>query len=919
MRVVLLAVALVLALCAPATCQEKSADWIGIQSEDAAAPKTVVYHKSFGLDFSVDQAYLKFTCHTPMDFGGTQYRGFVNGFEGARGSFWEDVQYIDASGVLHKGGNSIDIEVTWVPNGVSGPILVKLVAVGKDEEGDERSVTIRSDETWTYTIGKFDITHIVTPSGPGKKVTVAGPADSWEHAKSPLVLPKINTSTVVGVTDVGVKGGNAGSLYQFNLVRDYSDKFYFLKPLGYQSVEDYIFGQANYKRPGQWFWGYDRKIAHNQEIAGFDFTVYPWVWVPAEWYRREHNPVMARCLEHNQEGFGISLWSPRLIKLNEDMYADLKANLGLAVKFVYPGIYGDFGEAHYMAGWNPWMQPEPEHQHPGFWSGDDLAVADFRNKMLGNYGTLEALNAAWGSHYSSQDEIAYPRLDGSDRRRRTLDFVNWYYDCMTDFTARVCAIAKKHFPDVLIAPKLGCGDENPMWGQDNSAICEALSENGVGVRSTHGSSPNFAVRRISSACKLYGNDFETETAGGTNRNDAVKKFFIDASNGCSAIFEYPNAMLEVADIFSQCRRHLRGEHPITEVALFFPTSWHRCNLRVGYPPKIVQAAEEIRDILDFDVVDENMVLDGALAGYRVLAMFDGDFTEQVVYDAISDWVDNGGTLLMLSDQLPFTNVEGDQLPPTDLAVVAKSGEISRDQGNGRITVWTGELLGYYNIIHGAAFPDSARGIDGKSDGVWSSLFKDHALYLNNTASPVTVSEDISEDFARRVGLHYRPEYLKYSIQIPAKSIVAHFFDKPSVEFALECEEMDGADKHPIDAIHKGGCGAPGRVVRVAPDNYLRTRFRVEHDAVYAFCCLVDGGSAQLEIDGRKVADIQGPAGPHGYMYPPNAKLRLKRGEHLLILRFGKGRHLADKVMVTTDTDLAGFAYGFIDPKADQSW
>jgi len=65
--------------------------------------------------------------------------------------------------------------------------------------------------------------------------------------------------------------------------------------------------------------------------------------------------------------------------------------------------------------------------------------------------------------------------------------------------------------------------------------------------------------------------------------------------------------------------------------------------------------------------------------------------------------------------------------------------------------------------------------------------------------------------------------------------------------------------------------------------------------------------------------VTGGAGPHDYMYPLTGIQHLRPGKHKLVLRFGEGDYLADKVMVTTDTGLAGFAYGFIDPQADQTW
>lgn len=909
-------------LCTAASAQEKLADWIGIQPGGVAAQGSVVYHKTVKLDFKVDEAYLKFTCYTPMDYGGTSCKAFVNGIEGANGSYWQDAQLVNVSNVLTNGDNLIDIEVNWTQDGTSGPIVAKLVAHGKDTDGNEQSAIVRSDDSWVYFPGTYSPAKTRDKST-HKKVAVIGSVNTWQAAQNPMVLPKLSPDTVVGVTDVKIKGGNAGSMYQFNTVRDCGDKFYFLKPLGYTSIEDYIYGQSIYQYPGVWSWGYDKQIAHNHEITGFNFTVYPWVWIPAEWYRKQENPPMVRCIEHGREGFGISLWSPLLLEFNEKLYSELGSNFGDSIRAIYPGIYGDFGETQYMAGWNTWLDPKPEHAHAGFWVGDDLAKQDFRDKMLSRYADLDSLNRAWGTAFKTNDEIAYPKLDGSAPRRYALDFIDWYYDCMTDFTAKVCEIAKKHFPLTPIAPKLGCPDENPMWGQDNSAIPEALAKIGVGVRSTHGSSPNFAVRRISSACKLYGNRFETETASGTNRKNAAKKFFIDASCGCAEVFEYPDAMLRVADIFSTNRRWLRGEHSITDIALFFPTSWHRCNLRKGYPPRLVQAAEEIRDLLDFDVIDENMALDGALANYRVLAMFDGNFIEQAAWDAIRRWIEAGGTLVMLCDQLPFTNIEGGQLPPSELMAEAESGEITRQFGKGRIIAWAGDWenrQNYYNVIHNAAFGETP-GTDSAVDNVWTSLFKNQLLFLNNSDHPVTVSGNIPESQAKRFGLVFDAKRLMFKVEVPPNATSVHFLDKPFAEMALECEAMKGAEKFHTSGIGSG-CGQPGFAVRIEKNGRLSGEFRVQDDAKYAFAVLADPvgeGRAFLRVDGRQVAEIKGPSGPHKFMYPLAYKIKLRRGRHSVELRFEQGAWLADKIMLTTDTDLAGFAYGFTDPKADQIW
>ena len=182
----------------PAVTRADVASWVKVKSEDAKPSGTVVYHKRFNVDFNIEEAYFKFTCYTIMDSAGTRYHAIVNGAEGAACSYWPDVQYMNLSKALRSGDNDIDIEVTWTPTGVSGPVVAKLFVTGKDKDGKPREMALITDDTWQYSIGKW-----VPQKDPGRsysKVEVVAPADSWASAKNALVLPKINTSTVVGVT-----------------------------------------------------------------------------------------------------------------------------------------------------------------------------------------------------------------------------------------------------------------------------------------------------------------------------------------------------------------------------------------------------------------------------------------------------------------------------------------------------------------------------------------------------------------------------------------------------------------------------------------------------------------------------------------------------------------------------------------------
>ena len=282
---------------------------------------------------------------------------------------------------------------------------------GKDKDGKEKSVEVRSDDSWVYDTGKFDLRQDTKPTKTPGQVAVLGAAGAWEGLSSPLVMPKLDAGALVGVTGVGLSAGDAGSKSQFSHVRDLSDRFYVLNALGCRAMEGRIFGQTIYQPPGQWFWGYDKEVERSLERAGFDYCAEPWVWQPPDWY----------ATAHGLGGGPLSIWNPDLDRFNQEVYSGLKENFPDRIKSICAGIHGDSGEAAFPMGLS-----DSSGRYADFWVGDAFARADFKSGMLKKYGSLDALNAAWRTAFSSESDIAYPKLDGSDGRRYVVDFVDWY-------------------------------------------------------------------------------------------------------------------------------------------------------------------------------------------------------------------------------------------------------------------------------------------------------------------------------------------------------------------------------------------------------------------------------------------------------------------------------------------------------------
>lgn len=335
----------------------------------------------------------------------------------------------------------------------------------------------------------------------------------------------------------------------------------------------------------------------------------------------------------------------------------------------------------------------------------------------------------------------------------------------------------------------------------------------------------------------------------------------------------------------------------------------------------------MRDIMDFDVLDENLITDGALEKYKVLIMTDGNFLERETFESILAWITDGGILFLTDQQMALETIEGEKLPIPKVSNDNKLNLFSIGEGN--IYIWNDNWdnrLEYYNTIH-SVYNQSLgvsrySGIDGKNDGVWTTLFKNRLLFYNHSNKPISITENISTEYANKLGLEYKPEFLSFNIEIPGKSVAAWFLDRPFYEFVLECEKMRGANNKNTIKVNNGGPEKLGRAVKLRVGESISISFETKYDAIYGFVPVIKpekGAKIILELNGKKIADCNGPAGYHNYMYPIIAKELLTAGKHKLIIKVEKGEYTADKVIITTDTQLAGFAWSFFYPDIDQSW
>lgn len=100
-------------------------------------------------------------------------------------------------------------------------------------------------------------------------------------------------------------------------------------------------------------------------------------------------------------------------------------------------------------------------------------------------------------------------------------------------------------------------------------------------------------------------------------------------------------------------RSVRTTYPGIDTALFFSTTSHRLDtsrdsngLFKGYPDGLVDIAEGLRDITDYDVLDERLTDDGFLDEYNVLVWPIGLVTEARTLQTVRRWIDRGGILIV---------------------------------------------------------------------------------------------------------------------------------------------------------------------------------------------------------------------------------------------------------------------------------
>ena len=515
--------------------------------------------------------------------------------------------------------------------------------------------------------------------------------------------------------------------------------------VGAQSIEDYVGWAVVEPENGRWDWSAYRNNAKMIAGCGLSYTPFVWIQNLPRWVRSDPSYPRARCVEHGLECEALSVFSTNTMQIYDRFFARMASDFGERIDLLRIGAPNDFGETAYPVGAATFAFPD-RHIHPGFWVDEADARAHFAETMRAKYGAVAALNRAWGTQFASFDRLGYP--PDASRRRWWLDFVNWYHDAHTEKMGEIFDVVAARFPSTPLKMNLGFPNERIAYGQDISGLVKAVSKRRQQLRTPTGPSvPFFYTKRVATAVHFYGlTGFSSEPQDGeVPVKDIAYAAFKDLTTAVTSHFDYVPNMVRGKDSIEAERLLWRGKYPETDTALFFSTTAHRLDDSQreqgfkGYPDRLAPFTEGLRDVVDYDVADERLVSDGALANYRVLVWPVGFIAEATTLSHLREWVEGGGVLVVgaLAD---VATIEGDRGAFANLP----SGK-TVSLGKGTIFDASGDLDRLAFIVanreyaQSGAVPSSALlpPLDRVVDGVLVSEFADGIMLFNTKETEVT--------------------------------------------------------------------------------------------------------------------------------------------------------------------------------------
>jgi hypothetical protein len=499
------------------------------------------------------------------------------------------------------------------------------------------------------------------------------------------------------------------------------------KDVNVSGIEEYIGWAAAEPEEDVRKWGVYRADATAIHNAGLSFVPYIWIQTLPKWVKSDARYVFASNATTGLETEALSIYAAETLAAYDRLYGETERELGNSIDILRIGSPYDFGETAYPAGAANFAFPL-KNLASGFWVNEAPARAHFKASMKIKYATIRDLNRTWGTAFPAFESLEYPK--DNTHVRYWLDFVSWYHEGFTERMGKIVDVAQKHFPKTPININLGWPYEKINLGQDITGLVKMAGAKHIWLRTPTGPAVSFLyTKRVATAVRHYAPaSFSSEPVDGNAPcKQMALSYFKDLTTGVKWHFDYGANYSRCKEALEDFRATwMEGEYPKVDTALFFPTTshylenwnnWQGTGFNGGFPEGLQQYAEDLRDRMDYDVVDERLVGDGFLDAYRVLICPTGNVVEAATARRVRAWVEKGGTL-MIADPNSIHTVEG----------AAAFAGLSK--GKGKV------------IEIGKDVKDLESKYPGKldaSDGVLVSVLSKGILMYNRTDKPQSVA------------------------------------------------------------------------------------------------------------------------------------------------------------------------------------
>jgi hypothetical protein len=555
-------------------------------------------------------------------------------------------------------------------------------------------------------------------------------ADAANYSDAVIVADKI-------LSMMGASSNMINSAYIDSHCQERDGLLADLKKLGANGLEDYIGWIAVEPSKGNYNWDVYKEDAQAVKNSGYSFIAFLWIQTLPEWVKKDPEYVMASNVETGKSTQMLSIFAQSTLDAYDRFYGEASRQLGSMIDVLRIGTPYDFGETAYPASAAVSNMFPVANLQPGLWVNEAPAREAFKSAMKAKYQTIQKLNDAWGTAFTSFDLLDYPK--DNKQARYWIDFIAWYHEGLTTQIGMIADIARKYFPQTPINLNIGWPYEKICLGQDISGIMKMGSEKQLCMRTPTGPNvPFLYTKRVATAARWYPPlRFSSEPVdGNATAEQSAQSYFKDLTTGVNWHFDYPpNCLLANTQFNEYLSTWQGGEYPTIDTALFYPTStqylenwnnWQGEGFTGGNPAGLAEYAEGLRDAIDYDVIDERIAQDGYLKAYKYLLWPVGTTVEADTLNAIAKWVKDGGTLLVNAID-KIKTVGGDSGAFGEITKLAATNGI-RKYGSGSVIDISGdvaEMLGKY--------PGKADAMDG----VLMSRFTKGILVFNRTTETIT--------------------------------------------------------------------------------------------------------------------------------------------------------------------------------------